>query len=246
MNFINLFKISYKALLRNKTRALLTMLGIIIGIGSVIAMVSLGQSSSKSINDQISTMGTNLITVLRNFQRQGGVNIGAGSVQTLTEKDVEAMLQKSKNIMMATPVVRTSAQLVYGSNNWPGSLQGGNSDFLAISKLEIERGTNFTEANVRSAAKVCVIGQTVVETCSPTAKTLSGKISGWGKYRLKSSESSKARGKTKWGKTRTILCLRPTPPSNSAFWQSIMCTRYWLRQCPKAKPMRRLATSPPF
>jgi ABC-type lipoprotein release transport system permease subunit len=96
MNLLNLFKIAWKALLRNKTRAFLTMLGIIIGISSVIAMVSLGQSSSKSINNQISSMGTNLIMVMRTSQRQGGVNIGSSNVQTLTDKDGA----KNKDILL--------------------------------------------------------------------------------------------------------------------------------------------------
>ncbi len=209
MNFINLFKIAYKALLRNKTRALLTMLGIIIGIGSVIAMVSLGQSSSKSINDQISTMGTNLIMVMRNYQRQSGVNIGSGSVQSLTEKDVEAILQRSKNVTMATPVVRTSTQLVYGGNNWPGSLQGGNTDFLEINKYEVERGTNFTEANVRGAAKVCLIGQTVADNLFPNGEDPIGKDIRVGKIPFKIIGVLKGKGQNQMGQDQDDIVLTP-------------------------------------
>ena len=105
MNLINLVKIAWKALLRNKTRALLTMLGIIIGIGSVIGMVSIGESSSRSISDQISEMGTNMIMVMRKSERRGGVNIGTGSVQTLKASDVDAIMAGTPYISMAFPVV---------------------------------------------------------------------------------------------------------------------------------------------
>jgi putative ABC transport system permease protein len=175
MSFYNLFKIAYKALLRNKTRAMLTMLGIIIGIASVIAMVSLGQSSSQSINNQISSTGTNLIMVMRGSQRQGGVNIGSGNVQTLTEKDVAAIVQNAQYISMATPIVNASGQLVYGSANWPGSLQGGNEYLMAIRKYEIENGSNFTEFDVRTYAKVCIIGKTVVNNLFPNDEDPIGK-----------------------------------------------------------------------
>ena len=163
MNIINLIKIAWEALLRNKTRALLTMLGIIIGIASVIAMVSLGQSSQQSINNQISTMGTNLIMVMRQSQRQGGVNIGSGNVQSLKASDVEVIEQKAKYVSMISPSVSASGQLIYGSNNWPSQLQGGNEELLTIRKLEIASGTNITADDVRTYAKVCIVGQTVVD-----------------------------------------------------------------------------------
>ena len=175
MNFYNLFKIAYKALLRNKTRAMLTMLGIIIGIASVITMVSLGQSSSQSINDQISSTGTNLITVMRASQQQGGVNIGSANVQTLTDKDVDAVMRKAQYISMATPIVNVSGQLVYGSNNWPGSLQGGNEYLLDIRKFELESGSNFTEYDVRTYAKVCIVGKTVADNLFPNGEDPIGK-----------------------------------------------------------------------
>ncbi|KAA6319133.1 Macrolide export ATP-binding/permease protein, partial [termite gut metagenome] len=140
MNILNLFKIAYRALLHNKTRALLTMLGIIIGISSVIAMVSLGQSSSQSISGQISGMGTNLIMVMRSNQMQGGVSMGSANVQTLTDKDVEAIMSQSKYVSAASPTISTSGQLVYGANNWPGSMQGGNTDLITIRKYTITSG----------------------------------------------------------------------------------------------------------
>ena len=161
MNFYNLFKIAYKALLRNKTRALLTMLGVIIGIGSVIAMVSLGQSSQASINNELSSMGTNMISISRQWQRRGAVNTGSGNTQSLTEQDVEAIVMKAKNISMITPAMNSNAQLIYGNNNWPGNVRGGNEQWLEISKYTIARGSNITAEDVRDVAKVAVIGKTV-------------------------------------------------------------------------------------
>lgn len=167
MNFYNLFRIAYKALLRNKTRALLTMLGVIIGIGSVIAMVSLGQSSQASINSELSSMGTNMISVMRQWQRRGAVNTGSGSTQTLTEHDVDAIIQKAKNISMVTPTVNHNAQLIYGNNNWPGNVRGANEQWVDINKYTIARGANITADDVRDVAKVAVIGKTVQDNLFP-------------------------------------------------------------------------------
>ncbi len=209
MNILNLLKIAYKALMRNKTRALLTMLGIIIGIGSVIAMVSLGQSSSKSINDQISSMGTNLIMVMRSSQRQGGVNVGASNVQTLTEKDVDAILKQTKHISEATPIVSASGQLVYGSNNWPGSIQGGNTDLLAIRKYEVESGTNFTGQDVRAAAKVCLAGQTVVENLFPNGENPIGQTIRFGKIPFKIIGVLASKGQNQMGQDQDDIVMAP-------------------------------------
>ncbi|MDL2252029.1 ABC transporter permease [Odoribacter sp. OttesenSCG-928-J03] len=209
MNFFNLFKIAWKALLRNKTRALLTMLGIIIGIASVIAMVSLGQSSSQSINDQISSSGTNLVMVMRASQRQGGVNIGSGSVQSLKVSDVNAVLERSDNISVASPVVNASGQIVYGSNNWPGSIQGGNADYLSIRKYEIASGTNFTETDVSNSAKVCIIGTTIVKNIFPNGESPLGKIVRVGKIPLKIIGVLESKGQNQMGQDQDDVVIIP-------------------------------------
>ncbi len=209
MNFFNLFKIAYTALLRNKTRALLTMLGIIIGISSVIAMVSLGQSSSVSINQQISSMGTNLIMVMRSSQRQGGVNIGSGNVQTLTDQDVSAIRQKAKYISMVTPVVNASGQLVVGANNWPGSMQGGDVDYLAIRKYEIASGNMFTEQDVRSSAKVCVVGETVVENLFPNGENPIGQSIRFNKIPFKIIGVLESKGQNSMGQDQDDIVIVP-------------------------------------
>ena len=163
MNFSNLLKIAYEAILRNKTRSLLTMLGVIIGISSVIAMVSLGQSSTQNINEEISTMGTNLIMVMRASQRNGNVNLGNSNSQSLTIKDCEAIKSRCKYVEAVSPYVSTSGQLVRGNENWPSSLEGGNTDYLAITKYELARGVAFKEKDIKEYTKVCLIGNTIVE-----------------------------------------------------------------------------------
>ncbi len=209
MNFGNLFKIAYKALIRNKTRALLTMLGVIIGISSVIAMVSLGQSSSKSINDQISAMGTNLIMVMRNFQRQGGVNIGSGNVQTLKASDVAAIKETAKHVIMASPVVNASGQLVYGSNNWPGTIEGVNEEFLEIGKYEIASGSNFTDEDVRESAKVCIIGQTVVDNLFTNGEDPIGMDIRFGRIPFKIIGVLESKGQNQMGQDQDDVVIAP-------------------------------------
>ena len=199
MNYLNLIRISWKALMRNKTRALLTMLGIIIGIGSVIAMVSLGQSSTMGITDEISSMGTNTVMITRASQTQGGVNIGSESVQNLKLSDVDAIVQGSSYISMATPVVNAAQQIVYGSNNWPGSIRGANEDYLAINKFEIASGSNITTEDVRNSAKVCVIGQTVVDNLFANGENPLGKVIRLGKIPVKVIGVLESKGQNQMG-----------------------------------------------
>lgn len=170
MNITNLLKVAWDAILRNKTRTLLTILGIVIGISSVIAMVSIGQSSQQSITNQVSSMGTNLIMVMRANQRHGGVNMGAESSQSLTIADAKLIASKAQYVSLVSPLVAASGQIVNGNNNALGSLQGGSTDLLEIRKFALEAGTNFTEDDVKKYAKVCIIGQTVVNNLFPDNK----------------------------------------------------------------------------
>jgi len=209
MNILNLFKIAYTALLRNKTRAFLTMLGIIIGISSVIAMVSLGQSSSQSINSQISSMGTNLIMVMRTSQRQGGVSIGSANVQTLTEKDVDAIRANAQYVSAISPVVNGGGQLVNGSNNWPGSMMGGNSELLSIRKYEIDSGTNFTEQDVRNAAKVCLVGKTVVDNLFTNGENPLGQTIRYNKIPFKIIGVLVSKGQNQMGQDQDDIVIAP-------------------------------------
>jgi putative ABC transport system permease protein len=163
------------ALLRNKTRAVLTMLGIVIGIAAVIAMVSLGETSSREISDRISSTGASLIMVTGASQKQGGVNAGAGTVQTLTCRDADALMRRAQYLSTVSPMVNAAGQLVYGSANWHTTMQGGNEHMTAIRNYRIESGCNLTEHDVRSAAKVCIVGKTVVARLFPDGEDPVGK-----------------------------------------------------------------------
>jgi putative ABC transport system permease protein len=209
MKIINLIKIAWQALVRNKTRALLTMLGIIIGIGSVIAMVSLGQSSTKGISSEISSMGSNTVMVRRASQTQGGVNIGSGNVQTLKASDVEAILTGSSNISIASPVVNASQQIVYGANNWPGSVSGANEDYLGINKYEIASGSNITVEDVRNSAKVCVIGQTVADNLFKNGENPLGKVIRLGKIPVKVVGILESKGQNMMGMDQDDVVILP-------------------------------------
>ncbi|MDL2319859.1 ABC transporter permease [Alistipes sp. OttesenSCG-928-B03] len=207
MNFYNLIKIAYTALLRNKTRALLTMLGIIIGIGSVIAMVSLGQSSQQSINDEISSMGTNMISVMRQWRR-GGVNTGSGNVQSLTERDVDAIIDRAQYISLITPTVNYNGQIIYGNNNWPGNVRGANEQWLEINKYEIASGTNFTSLDVRDIAKVAIIGKTVVDNIFPGEDPI-GKVIRLNKVPLRVIGVLKSKGASQRGDDQDDVVVVP-------------------------------------
>lgn len=163
MNIANLFKLAISSLFRNKMRTLLTMLGIIIGIASVIAMVSLGQASTKNVQSELSSMGSNMIMVMPARQMRGGVNMGNASSKSLDENDLNALKNNTVYVAKVSPMVGSSKQLVFGSNNHPCSINGVSEDYLDIRKYSLKSGIMFSEEDVRRYAKVCVIGQTVVK-----------------------------------------------------------------------------------
>lgn len=163
MNYSNLIKIAKNALVRNKFRAFLTMLGIIIGVASVIAMLAIGEGSKQSIQGQMSSMGSNLVFIMPGSQQRGGVMMGNSGSQSLRLADVEAIRQQCPDITAVSPEVRTSGQVVFGNLNWPTSIYGSNAEYLGIKKIEVESGRVFTDKEITSLAKVCLVGQTVVE-----------------------------------------------------------------------------------
>jgi putative ABC transport system permease protein len=163
MNFINLIRIAFKALLRNKLRAFLTMLGIIIGVGSVIAMVAIGQGSKQSIQTQLSGMGSNMIVIRPNSNVTGGARLDATSVQTLTINDVNALQKKSTYLSAVSPSATARGQVIYGNNNWSTTIQGVNTLYLDTIRLwTLTSGNEFTDKDIASEAKICLLGQTVV------------------------------------------------------------------------------------
>ena len=176
MNFISLIRIAFKALLRNKLRAFLTMLGIIIGVASVIAMVAIGQGSKQSIQTQLSGMGSNMIVIRPNSNVTGGVRLDATSVQTLTLNDVVALQKKATYLSAVSPSATAKGQVIYGNNNWSTSIQGVNNLYLdTIRQWALTAGNEFTDKDITSEAKVCLLGQTVVTNLFTNGESPVGK-----------------------------------------------------------------------
>ncbi|HAQ65358.1 MAG TPA: multidrug ABC transporter substrate-binding protein [Bacteroidales bacterium] len=163
MNIANLIRVALYALRRNKFRAFLTMLGIIIGVASVIAMLAIGQGSKQSIQNQISSMGSNMVIVMPASQQMGGVNQGGSSMQSLEVADALAIAKQCPSVLAVSPEVRSSGQVVYGSENWPTSFYGVDVGYLGIKKFQVSSGRMFNAQEVKTAAKVIVVGQTVVD-----------------------------------------------------------------------------------
>lgn len=163
MNISNLFKIAIRALVRNKLRAILTMLGIIIGVASVIAMLAIGEGTKKNIQEQMSSMGTNLIMIMPNMQQRGGVSLGASSSMVLKMSDVETLRNESVYLAEVSPQVSANGQVIYGNQNTQTTVYGVSEEYLAIRKLTIESGRIFNAGEVRGMSKGCILGQTVIE-----------------------------------------------------------------------------------
>ena len=176
MNGTNLFKIALRALANNKLRALLTMLGIIIGVASVIAMLAIGQGSKKSIQQQISEMGSNMIMIHPGAEMRGGVRQDPSAMQTLKLENYEKLSEECTYLSGISPNVSSSGQLVAGANNYPSSVSGVSMDYLTIRQLTVEQGEMFTENDIRTAAKVCVIGKTIVDNLFPDGSDPIGKV----------------------------------------------------------------------
>ncbi|MFL6284175.1 MAG: ABC transporter permease [Pyrinomonadaceae bacterium] len=169
MNVLMIIRIAFRALARNKSRAALTMLGIIIGVSAVIVMVSIGQGAQATVQAQIEGMGTNLLFVSAGSQNVGGVRSGAGDTgtNTLTVEDLEAIRREVPSVSMVSPVVNSRSQLVAGNQNWSTSIQGVSEQFPEIRKWAVQSGDFFTDSDVRSAARVVVIGQTIADSLFP-------------------------------------------------------------------------------
>jgi putative ABC transport system permease protein len=154
--------IALRALRTNRTRSALTMLGIIIGVAAVIAMVGVGAGATERIQDQIRSIGSNLIIVLPGSVSSNGVRLGSGGVATLTQDDAKAIAADCPSVALAAPTVRGGAQIVYGNNNWATLVQGVTPDYLTLRDYTMRSGQFFTSQDVDAAAKTAVLGQTVV------------------------------------------------------------------------------------
>ncbi|HEY0728584.1 MAG TPA: ABC transporter permease [Pyrinomonadaceae bacterium] len=169
MTLLMIIRVAFRALVRNKMRAALTMLGIIIGVSAVIAMVSIGQGASASVQAQIESIGTNLLFVSAGAQNVGGVRSGTGDTgtNTLTVEDLEAIRREVPSVSMVTPAINARSQLIAGNMNWNTSVQGVSEQYPDIRKWPVQSGTFFTDSDVRSAARVIVIGQTIADNMFP-------------------------------------------------------------------------------
>ena len=208
MNFLNLIKIAWKAILLNKTRAMLTMLGIIIGVASVIAMLAIGEGSKESIKKNISSMGANLITIRPGAGMMGGVRSDPSSMQTLTLNDYKTLKTQTHYIKNISPIVNGSEQSIAGSNNWPTTIYGASPEYLSIRDWSVEKGSMFTEDDIESYAKVAVIGKTVQENLFPNEDPI-GKMIRFKNIPFKVIGILKEKGENTFGQDQDDIIIAP-------------------------------------
>lgn len=176
MNYQNLFKIALRAIAANKMRSFLTALGIIIGIAAVITMLAIGQGSKASIKANIAEMGSNMIMISPGADMRGGVRQDASSMETLKQADYQSIKEDCNYISAISPTVNSSGQWIYGNNNTQSSIYGVNQDYLSIRQLKVADGEMFTDTDIKAAAKVCILGQTVVDYLFPDGSDPIGKV----------------------------------------------------------------------
>ena len=209
MNKINLIKSAITTIKQNKFRTFLTMLGIIIGVTSVIIMLAIGEGSKQSIQDSISSMGSNMLMVHPGSEQQGGMRMDRSLSQTLKLSDFEALKSKSKYLKYISPSVQGSGQVIYGNTNWPTSILGFNTDGFSIRKYEIKEGTSFTERDVQTAAKSIIIGQTVVENLFPNGEDPIGKVIRFNKIPFTVVGVLKEKGSNTFGQDQDDIVIAP-------------------------------------
>ena len=209
MNILNLFKVSLKAVANNKMRSFLSMLGIIIGVAAVIIMMSIGQGSKESIRAELSTMGTNLLTIRPGADMRGGVRQDPSSMQTLKMSDYQRILEEKKFVTKVSPEVTASGQVIYGNNNTNTTVYGESPEYLDIKQWSIEEGECFTEEDIKKSAKVAVVGKTIVtelfgENVDPIGKTIRFKS-----IPMRIVGVLKAKGYNSWGMDQDNVMIVP-------------------------------------
>ena len=209
MNGTNLFKIALKALTNNKMRAFLTMLGIIIGVASVITMIAIGQGSKKSIQAQISEMGSNMIMIHPGGDRRGGVRRDPSEMQTLKLENYQALRNEASFLSAISPVVASSGQLICGNNNYPSSVSGVGLDYLDIRQLKVAEGSMFTPTDIMVSAKVCVIGKTIVDNLFPDGSDPLGRIIRFNQVPFKVVGVLESKGYNSMGQDQDDIVLAP-------------------------------------
>ena len=209
MNTTNLLKIALRALANNKLRGFLTMLGIIIGVASVITMLAIGQGSKRSIQAQISEMGSNMIMIQPGADMRGGVRQDASAMETLKLQDYEDIVNETRYVSATSPSVNSSGQAIYGANNAPTTVYGISPDYMEIRRYEVEDGDMFSDQDVQTAAKVCVIGKTVVDNLFPGGENPVGKVSRFQKLPFRVVGVLKSKGYNSMGMDQDDLILAP-------------------------------------
>ena len=209
MNGTNLIKIAVRALANNKLRGFLTMLGIIIGVASVITMLAIGQGSKRSIQAQISEMGSNMIMIHPGADVRGGVRQDASAMETLKLQDYEDIVDETRFVSAVSPSVNSSGQAIYGANNAPTTVYGISPDYLEIRRYKVEDGDMFTEQDIQTAAKVCVVGKTVVDYLFPDGSNPVGKVIRFQKLPFRIVGVLESKGYNSMGMDQDDLILAP-------------------------------------
>lgn len=210
MNYSNLFKIAMRAIAANKLRSFLTMLGIIIGVASVIAMMAIGQGSKKSIQANIAEMGSNMIMIRPGQDKgPGGAQQDASDMQTLKLKDYEALKEQAKYLSAISPSVNSSGQFINGNNNTPSTIYGISPDYMQIRQQKVKDGEMFTDEDVRSSAKVCVIGKTVADNLFTNGEDPVGKVIRFNKIPFRVVGVLESKGYNSFGMDQDDVVLAP-------------------------------------
>lgn len=210
MNYSNLFKIAMRAIAANKLRSFLTMLGIIIGVASVIAMMAIGQGSKKSIQANIAEMGSNMIMIRPGQDKgPGGAQQDASDMQTMKLKDYEALKEQAKYLSAISPSVNSSGQFINGNNNTPSTIYGISPDYMQIRQQKVKDGEMFTDEEVRSSAKVCVIGKTVADNLFTNGEDPVGKVIRFNKIPFRVVGVLESKGYNSFGMDQDDVVLAP-------------------------------------
>ena len=209
MNYGNLFKIAVKAIAANKMRSFLTALGIIIGVASVITMLAIGQGSKRSIQANIAEMGSNMIMISPGADMRGGVRQDASSMETLKLTDYTTIKDECNYVSAVSPTVTSSGQWIYGNNNTPSTIYGVSQDYLEIRQLNVSDGEMFTDADIKSSAKVCILGQTVIDNLFPDGGEPIGKVVRFNSIPFRVVGVLKKKGYNSMGMDQDDLVLAP-------------------------------------
>lgn len=210
MNISNLFKIALRAIAANKMRSFLTMLGIIIGVASVIAMLAIGQGSKMSIQKNISEMGSNMIMIRPGQDKGlGGARQDASSMQTLKLKDYETLCEQAKYLAAISPSVNASGQFINGNNNAPSTIYGISPDYMEIRRLKVKDGEMFSEEDIKSSAKVCLIGKTVADNLFPNGEDPVGRVIRYNKIPFRIVGVLEEKGYNSFGMDQDDMVLAP-------------------------------------